>query len=114
MPRSGQRTSPPTPRGSRASPTRGDRYTRRRSARESEEVSRSTSAALAYGSDDGERRPVNAGTTYTPAGSGTDAASGPISDASPMTPRPSRSHWIAAPVTNIFFFKQKTAYEIGQ
>src|SRR4029079_15556019 len=55
----------------------------------------------AYGSHHGEPRPVNAGTTYTPPASGTDAASGPISAASRMTPRPSRSHWISAPVTKI-------------
>ena len=55
----------------------------------------------AYGSHHGEPRPVNAGTTYTPPLSGTLAASGPISAASSMMPRPSRSHWIAAPVTKI-------------
>ena len=49
----------------------------------------------------GDPSPVNAGTTYTPPVSGTDAASGPISAASAMIPRPSRSHWTAAPVTKI-------------
>ena len=44
---------------------------------------------------------MNAGTTYTPPLSGTDAASGPVSAASAIMPRPSRSHWTAAPVTKI-------------
>ena len=55
----------------------------------------------AYGSHHGEPSPVNAGTTYTPPESATDAASGPISAASRMTPRPSRSHCTAAPVMKI-------------
>ena len=55
----------------------------------------------AYGSHHGEPSPVNAGTTYTPPLSGTHAASGPVSLASVMMPSPSRSHWIAAPVTKI-------------
>ena len=55
----------------------------------------------AYGSQYGEPRPVNAGTTYTPSVLSTDSASGPVSDDSSMIPMPSRSHWIAAPVTKI-------------
>ncbi len=60
-----------------------------------------TSVPRAYGSHHGDPSPVNAGTRYTPPESATDAASGPISDASRITPRPSRSHWMAAPVTKI-------------
>ena len=60
----------------------------------------------AYGSHHGEPRPVNAGTTNTPSVSGTDvAASGPVSAASSMMPSPSRSHWMAAPVTKIGAFE---------
>src|SRR3954468_13131894 len=55
----------------------------------------------AYGSQYGDPRPVNAGTHTTPSVSSTDAASGPASAAFVMMPRPSRSHWIAAPVTKI-------------
>ena len=55
----------------------------------------------AYGSHHGEPRPVNAGTTYTPPVSLTLAASAPISAAVSITWRPSRSHWMAAPVTKI-------------
>src|SRR3954447_556270 len=55
----------------------------------------------AYGSQYGDPSPVNAGTHTTPSVSSTDAASGPASAAFVMMPRPSRSHWIAAPVTKI-------------
>ncbi|CAB4554232.1 unannotated protein [freshwater metagenome] len=44
---------------------------------------------------------MKAGTKYTPAESGTLAASGPISDDCLMIPNPSRSHCTAAPVTKI-------------
>ena len=44
-------------------------------------------------------RPVKAGTRNTSPVSGTEAANGPISAASEMIPKPSRSHWMAAPVT---------------
>src|SRR5947209_20562734 len=60
-----------------------------------------TTVPRAYGSHHGEPSPVKAGTTTTPPASGTDAASGPVSLASPMMPRPSRIHWIAAPVTKM-------------
>ncbi len=55
----------------------------------------------AYGSQYGLPRPVNAGTMYTPSVSGHDSARGPTSAAVAMMPRPSRSHWIAAPVTKM-------------
>ena len=54
----------------------------------------------AYGSHQGEPSPVNAGTRYTPPESGTERASGSESAADSKIPRPSRSHWIAAPATN--------------
>src|SRR4029078_10897516 len=54
----------------------------------------------AYGSHHGLPSPANAGTRYTPPLSGTVAANGPISAAEPIRPSPSRSHWMAAPVTN--------------
>ena len=44
---------------------------------------------------------MNAGTNTTPPLSATLAASGPVSAAFSMMPIPSRSHWIAAPVTKI-------------
>ncbi len=53
---------------------------------------------------------MNAGTNMTPPLSGTLAASGPVSAASVMMPRPSRSHWIAAPVTKI---APSMAYTVG-
>ncbi len=59
------------------------------------------SAPRAYGSQYGEPSPVNAGTNTTSPVSGTLAASGSTSDAASMIPRPSRSHWIAAPVTKM-------------
>src|SRR5438309_11211053 len=55
----------------------------------------------AYGSHQGAPRPVRAGTKTTPPVSGTEAAIGPASDAASMRCRPSRSHWIAAPVMKI-------------
>ena len=55
----------------------------------------------AYGSQYGEPRPVSAGTKYTPPVSGTLCARACVSDACEMIPSPSRSHWIAAPVTKI-------------
>src|SRR5262245_5275519 len=55
----------------------------------------------AYGSQYGEPRPVNAGTTNTPSVSVMDDASAPVSDASAMMPSPSRNHWMAAPVTKM-------------
>src|SRR5262245_40720836 len=57
-------------------------------------------APRAYGSHHGAPRPVSAGTNTTPPVSSTLAASGPASADVSSTPRPSRSHWIAAPVTN--------------
>ncbi len=56
-----------------------------------------TIAPRACGSQYGAPSPESAGTKYTPAASGTLPASASISEALPMMPRPSRSHWIAAP-----------------
>jgi hypothetical protein len=56
---------------------------------------------LASGSHHGEPRPVNAGTSTAPPLSSTERASVSISAASAMTPRPSRSHCTAAPVTKM-------------
>ena len=55
----------------------------------------------AYGSHHGEPRPVKAGTTYTPPESLTLSAMAPASAAVSITWMPSRSHWMAAPVTKI-------------
>ncbi|MEZ5205212.1 MAG: hypothetical protein R2701_12775 [Acidimicrobiales bacterium] len=41
---------------------------------------------------------MSAGTKNTSSVVPTDSASGPASDAEEMTPRPSRSHWMAEPV----------------
>ena len=60
-----------------------------------------TMVPRAYGSHHGAPSPVRAGTKYTPPVSGTDSESGPASAASRITPRPSRSHCKAAPVTKI-------------
>src|SRR5512143_2260328 len=60
-----------------------------------------TMVPRAYGSHHGDPRPVKAGTTNTPPESVTEAASGPISAAEEMMPSPSRSHWMAAPVTKM-------------
>jgi hypothetical protein len=49
------------------------------------------------GSMYGVPSPCSAGTAQTPPLSGTDAASGPHSDALEITPSPSRSHCTAAP-----------------
>ena len=55
----------------------------------------------ACGSQSGAPSPVSAGTNTTPPLSGTVEASASDSAAEPIKPRPSRSHWIAAPVTKI-------------
>src|SRR5215472_16568147 len=55
---------------------------------------------LASGSQSGAPSPVSAGTNTTPPVSGTVRASASLGPASFSRPRPSRSHWIAAPVTN--------------
>src|SRR5690348_1474013 len=60
-----------------------------------------TMVPRAYGSHHGEPKPVNAGTRNTPPVSGTDDASGPVSAADAMIPKPSRNHCTAAPVTKI-------------
>ena len=52
----------------------------------------------ASGSHQGEPSPVSAGTKTTPPVDSTLRASASLSAASPSTPRPSRSHWIAAPL----------------
>ena len=51
------------------------------------------------GSRPRQQLPVTAGTKVTPPLSGTDSASGSRSAAEAMMPRPSRSHWMAAPET---------------
>src|SRR5439155_26356712 len=48
----------------------------------------------------GEPRPVSAGTKVTPPVESTLRAIASLSAASASTPRPSRSHWIAAPLTS--------------
>ena len=58
-------------------------------------------APRAYGSHHGLPSPVNAGTTTTPPVLATDSASGPICEAWSMMLMPSRSHWMALPVTKI-------------
>ena len=55
----------------------------------------------AAGSHQGLPRPVSAGTNVTPPLSVTDSARGPISSALWISPSPSRSHWTAAPETNV-------------
>src|SRR5215213_3009661 len=60
-----------------------------------------TMVPRAYGSHHGDPSPVNAGTTYTPPESLTLSATDPASAALSITWMPSRSHWIAAPVTKI-------------
>ena len=55
----------------------------------------------ASGSHQGLPKPVSAGTKVTPPLSGTDPASGPMSAAVSMMPSPSRSHWMAAPLTKV-------------
>ena len=53
----------------------------------------------ACGSHHGAPSPARAGTNTTPPLLGTEAASGPVSAAFSMIPRPSRSHWMADPDT---------------
>jgi hypothetical protein len=67
-------------------------------------------APRASGSQYGAPRPTNAGTTTTPPLSVTDAASPSTSLDSANRPRPSRSHWTAAPVTNT---EPSSAWTIG-
>ena len=55
----------------------------------------------AAGSQCGAPRPTKAGTRYTPWSSGTAAAAVAVSPALPMTLRPSRSHFTAAPAMKI-------------
>ncbi len=55
----------------------------------------------AWGSHHGLPRPVRAGTKVTPPLSGTDEARGPTSSTEETMPRPSRSHWMAAPDTKV-------------
>ena len=54
----------------------------------------------AYMSQCGAPSPTKAGTRYTSPLSGTDSARNAVSAASEISPRPSRSHCTAAPVTN--------------
>ena len=57
-------------------------------------------APRARGSQYGAPRPASAGTKYTPSLAVTRAARAAESRASAMIPRPSRSHWMAAPPMN--------------
>ena len=59
-----------------------------------------TSNPRACGSQKGAPRPVSAGTSITPPVSATLRASGSMSLARPMMPRPSRSHPTSEPATN--------------
>ena len=59
-----------------------------------------TMVPRAPGSQWGLPRPVKAGTRATPSLVSTDRAKGSSSDAAPMIPSPSRSHWIPAPDEN--------------
>ena len=55
----------------------------------------------ACGSQCGAPSPVSAGTNTTPSVLSTEAAISAVLPAESMIPSPSRSHWIAAPVTKI-------------
>jgi hypothetical protein len=71
--------------------------------------------AAGVGSHHGLPRPVNAGTRYTPPLSVDEAASGPTSSAAvDDRPSPSRSHWIAAPVTKIAPSRRRQRRAVGQ
>ena len=61
---------------------------------------RPTIVPRAYMSQCGAPRPVKAGTMYTPALSGTEEATSPLSAAEEMSPSSSRSHCMALPALN--------------